>query len=276
MIDKEAYKEQGFLLLRNFFEKEDVLQLHAEAKEVFISQIKRHNPNPPDLTIERNFEDSMYELFENDFEAVVSCGKQVQHLISLHRLGTEPRVVEALNTLGLSLPIISVRPVMLFNNQRLAKKEDYWRLGAHQDWRSSQGSLDAITIWMPMVDVDKSLGALEVIPRSHKWGLLESEKVSYYGKISETLQESEFVTVEATQGDALFFSSFLVHRSGTNSTNSIRWSCHFRYNNLHEETFIQRGYPHPYIYKPQQELITPGFPKGEQVEKVFTSSDDEN
>jgi ectoine hydroxylase-related dioxygenase (phytanoyl-CoA dioxygenase family) len=165
---------------------------------------------------------------------------------------------------------------MLFNSPRLAKQEDYWRLSAHQDWRSSQGSLDSITIWMPMVDVDKSLGALEVIPGSHKWGLLESEKVSYYGKISETLPRSDFVPIEATQGDALFFSSFLVHRSGTNSTDSIRWSCHLRYNNLGEETFIQRGYPHPYIYKPQQELITPEFPKGGQVEKVFSSSDDEN
>ena len=269
MIDKETYKQQGFLLLRNFFEKEDVARLHAEARAVFISQIKRLNPNPPDLTIESNFENSMYELFEKDFEAVVNCGKQVQHLISLHRLGTEPRVVEALKNLGLTLPVISVRPVMYFNNRRLAKKEDYWRLGAHQDWRSSQGSLDAVTIWMPMVDVDRSLGALEVIPRSHKWGLLESEKVSYYGKISETLPESEFVPVEAKVGDALFFASFLVHRSGTNSTNSIRWSCHLRYNNFAEQTFIERGYPHPFSYKPQEDLITPNFPSKDLLREMF-------
>jgi hypothetical protein len=269
MTDRETYRKQGFLLLRNFFEKEDILRLHAEAKEVFISQIKRHNPNTPDLTIERNFEDSLYDLFEKDFETVVNCGKQVQHLVLLHRLGTEPRVIEALSALGLSFPVISVRPVMYFNNRRLAKKEDYWRLGAHQDWRSSQGSLDAITIWMPMVEVDKSLGALEVIPRSHKWGLLESEKVSYYGKISETLPESEFVPVEAAPGDALFFSSFLVHRSGTNTTDSIRWSCHLRYNNFAEQTFIGRGYPHAFTYKPQENLITPAFPSRDLLREMF-------
>jgi ectoine hydroxylase-related dioxygenase (phytanoyl-CoA dioxygenase family) len=158
---------------------------------------------------------------------------------------------------------------MFFNSRYLAKREEYWRLDAHQDWRSSQGSLDAITIWVPLVDIDRSLGALEVIPGSHKWGLLESESVSYYGKISEEVTVREFVPVEVVRGDALIFSSFLVHRSGTNSTESIRWSIHFRYNNLAEQTFIERGYPHPFIYKPQEGLITPQFPEKELLANLF-------
>jgi ectoine hydroxylase-related dioxygenase (phytanoyl-CoA dioxygenase family) len=120
-----------------------------------------------------------------------------------------------------------------------------------------------------LVDIDRSLGALEVIPGSHKWGLLESESVSYYGKISEEVTVREFVPVEVVRGDALIFSSFLVHRSGTNSTESIRWSIHFRYNNLAEQTFIERGYPHPFIYKPQEGLITPQFPEKELLANLF-------
>jgi hypothetical protein len=60
-----------------------------------------------------------------------------------------------------------------------------------------------------------------------------------------------------------------IHRSGENTSNSIRWSCHFRYNNLCEPTFIQRGFPHSYIYKPQDELITPGFPTAQDVYEAF-------
>jgi phytanoyl-CoA hydroxylase len=158
---------------------------------------------------------------------------------------------------------------MFFNSRHVAKKEEYWRLGPHQDWRSSQGSLDAITIWAPLVDIGERLGALEVIPGSHKWGLLESESISYYGKISEEITASKFLPIEVERGDALVFSSFLVHRSGTNSTESIRWSCHFRYNNLSERTFIDRGYPHPFIYKPQEGLITPQFPEKELLSGLF-------
>jgi hypothetical protein len=269
MIDRQLYNQNGFLLLKRFFHKDEIMRVLEEAKDVFKAQLKRYRLDSEDFTVEANFDKALYALFEQDFQEVVNCGKQVQHLISLHRLGTDPRILDRLRALGLAFPCISARPVMFFNSRRLAKQEEYWRLGAHQDWRSSQGSLDAITIWVPLVDIDKRLGALEVIPGSHKWGLLESENVSYYGKISEEITASEFLPVEVERGDALVFSSFLVHRSGTNSTEAIRWSIHFRYNNLSEQTFINRGYPHPFIYKPQEGLITPQFPEKELLANLF-------
>ncbi len=269
MIDIARYKKEGFLFFENFFDPKEISQLLSEAKDVFRNQMKKNHLDSFDPAEERAFEKGMYALFEKDFEGLVNCGRQVQHLLSLHRLGTAPRIVEVLKALGLAAPVISVRPVMYFNSKFLAKEEDYWRLGAHQDWRSSQGSLDSITVWIPLVDVNKSLGALQVIPRSHKWGLLESENVSYYGKIMEPLPEDNFTPIEARLGDALFFSSFLVHRSGTNSTGSIRWSCHFRFNNLNEPLFIDRSYPLPFSYKPQEGLITPGFPSRDLLDRLF-------
>jgi ectoine hydroxylase-related dioxygenase (phytanoyl-CoA dioxygenase family) len=161
---------------------------------------------------------------------------------------------------------------MYFNHPRLAKKEVYWRVSAHQDWRSMQGSLDAVVVWVPLVNVDRALGALEVAPDSHRRGLIANRVVDSFGLVDD-VDPSGFLSIEAEKGDALFFSSFLVHRSGTNVTESIRWSCHFRYNNLDETTFVQRGYPHPYVYKPQDELLTPDFPQPAQISQVFGSSD---
>jgi hypothetical protein len=67
----------------------------------------------------------------------------------------------------------------------------------------------------------------------------------------------------------LIFSAFLVHRSGENITKNIRWSIQLRYNNMVEPTFKERGFPMPYIYKPEENLVTPDFPKKEQLEEVF-------
>ena len=67
-----------------------------------------------------------------------------------------------------------------------------------------------------------------------------------------------------------FFSAFLIHQSGNNITNNIRWSVQLRYNNLDEPTFIERGYPMAYIYKPETELVTPNFPTVEQLKEVFS------
>jgi phytanoyl-CoA hydroxylase len=268
--DLDAYRENGFVLLKGFFPKEEIARIYDDAKEIFALQMVRCGLVDSTRLAKEEFESGMYRLFQVDLRSFTNCGKQAQHLISLHRLSLDQRIIEKLSDLNLEFPNISTRPVLYFNSERLAKKEVYWRLSAHQDWRSMQGSLDSVVVWLPLVDIGKELGALEVIPGSHRLGLLEAEIVDGYGKLRGGVDESNATPVEVEAGDALFFSTFLVHRSGTNATGSIRWSCHFRYNNLYETTFIERGYPHPYIYRPQEELISQGFPTREQVDKTFS------
>ena len=86
-------------------------------------------------------------------------------------------------------------------------------------------------------------------------------------KINE--EEQHFLSVEVEVGDILLFSSFLIHQSGENITEKPRWSCHFRYNDLDEKTFIERKYAHPYIYKPAEELLTPDFPSTAILKQIF-------
>ena len=259
----DQYKEKGFVLEKGFFRQQEIDRIRDEAKEVFTLQMVRLGIVDSVNVGEREFEEGMFELFEKDIQAFANCGKQAQHLISLHRLSLDARIVNRLEELGLSFPNVSTRPVMMFNHERLAKKEVYWKLSSHQDWRSMQGSLDSMVVWVPLVDVGKDLGALEIAPGSHRWGLLEAELRDGYGQLEQEIEGSEMVPVEVERGDALFFSSFLAHQSGTNVTEHIRWSCHFRYNNLHERTFVERGFPHPYVYHPQEELITENFPSRE-------------
>jgi Phytanoyl-CoA dioxygenase (PhyH) len=273
MTDVDAYRAQGYVLLKGLFPADEIERIHAEAKQVFARQIVQRGLSATEDMPEPEFEDAMARLFQEDLPTFTNCGKQAQHLISLHRLSLDERIVDKLRELGLSWPNVSTRPVLYFNSERLAKKEVYWRLDVHQDWRSMQGSLDSVVVWIPLIDIDEKLGALEVIPESHLWGLLEADMEDGYGHVQGDVDESQFIPVEVERGDALFFSSFLVHRSGTNVTDSIRWSCHFRYNNLAERTFLERGYPHPYIYKPQEELITPRFPSRSDVGEVFAARD---
>lgn len=272
-IDAAEYRRQGFAICRRIFEPHEIAAIHADAQAVFAAQMRRHGLLPAGEASEAALAAGMFRLFEVDLPTFVNCGKQAQHLVSLHRLSLDERIMAALAALGLGFPNISTRPVLYFNHPRLASKEAYWRLSLHQDWRSMQGSLDSVVVWVPLIDVDRSLGALEVVPGSHRWGLLAAEMADGYGHLSEDAQApialDALQSVELERGDALFFSTFLVHQSGTNVTDAIRWSCHFRYNNLRDPTFIERGFPHPYLYRPMEELITAGFPAREQVAQVF-------
>ena len=269
MLDVTSYKESGYLLAKQFFQRDEVARIRDEAKQVFIAQMRRLGILQRDDVPEAAFEQGMAELFDADLQTFTNCGKQAQHLISLHRLSLDERVIRAIVELGLERPNVSTRPVLYFNSRRLAKKEVYWRLSLHQDWRSMQGSLDSLVVWVPLMDIDRSLGALEIVPGSHQQGLLQADMIDGYGHIEQPLSASDLVPVEVEAGDALFFSAFLLHQSGTSAGDAIRWSCHFRYNNLREPTFVARGFPHPYIYKPQEELITRDFPAPAQVADVF-------
>ncbi|CAN5532340.1 hypothetical protein BH20VER3_BH20VER3_05740 [soil metagenome] len=271
MIDLDRYRQDGFVLLKGFYPKEEIALVHAEAKEIFALQMRRLGILSAQSPTAIEFEAGMFQLFQDDLAAFTNCGKQAQHLVSLHRLSLDERIIAALKELGLEFPTISTRPLLYFNAERLAKKQVYWKLDVHQDWRSMQGSLDSVVVWLPLIDIDKSLGALEVYPGSHLWGLLDAKMTDGYGHLQSDLDKARLISVEVERGDALFFSTLLVHQSGTNVSPGIRWSCHFRYNNLRDPTFIARGFPHPYLYKPQEDLITPDFPSESEVRKTFAT-----
>jgi len=266
----EQYRKDGYLLLKNALDKSVVEAIYREAREIYATQIKRVLGRSIDIDNRDEFEQAMYEYFEQDFDGFVNTGKTVQHTILLHKLGTSDAILDFVKGVGVEKPVIAVRPAMQFNSRFLSKNgSTHWKLGAHQDWRTGQGSLDSVVFWFPMVPAGAEIGALQVIPGSHTSGLMQANTTGYAGSITDDLKDEDFIQTEYEVGDLLIFSAFLVHRSGDNVSRNIRWSVQLRYNNLAEPTFIERAYPMPYIYKPQEELVTPGFPSAEQIKGVY-------
>jgi phytanoyl-CoA hydroxylase len=268
MVNSNEYKKNGYLLLKNFIDPAQIDIIRNEAKRIFGIQLVRLGLLKSTDVSESEFESALYKLFEKDIKLLMYCGKQLQHMISLHRLSLDEKIISVLKELGLSHPIINVRPVIFFNHPKLGKKEVDHTKPAHQDFRTTQGSIDSVVVWMPLIDIPKKLGALEIIPGSHLNGLMDYEVSDAYHTL-KAVDEKQFVPVEVKKGDALFFSTLLVHQSGQNTSDSIRWSCHFRYNNIDDPTFIDRGFPHTYLYRPQDELVTPDFPTPSDMKKFY-------
>lgn len=264
-MNKSFYKKNGYVILKNFFSIEEIEKIIEDAKNIFLKQfIKNRYTKKSNLhdVSETEFNNFMFKLFREDMETLSNCGKQVKHLISLHRLSINDKIISLLENYGLKCPVISTRPVLFFNHPKLAKQKVYHKVDAHQDWRSMQGSLNSVVIWTPLMDIDKNLGALQVLPGSHLLGLRTKNMENGFGMVDLNDKEKlELKSIQVKKGDALIFSSLLIHQSGDNITEKPRWSCHFRYNDLDDPSFIDRKYAHPYIYKPIESLITPNFPK---------------
>lgn len=245
-MNLEKFNKKGYIILKNFFNPETIDRIREDSKDIFKTQFKRFGYDDTN----EMFKDSMVKLFNNQRETFINCGKTIQQgLLSLYKISIDDNLINEIKKLGLEKPNICTRPVLFFNHPKLAEQEVYYKTPAHQDWGSMLGSLDSVVIWVPLVDITEGNGPLEIIESSHTKGLV-SDSINNGFSIISNVKDDDFKKVKLKKGDILIFSSFLIHRSGEITNDEIRWSCHFRYNNLNDSDFISRGYPNPYIYKP--------------------------
>jgi len=238
---KHLIQKDGYVILRNFFDKNYIETIRHRAEDIFKIQFKHFG-------YKEDFKSNMIRLF-NEHEAVfINCGKIIQTgLLELYKLPVQEKLIDTIKELGLEVPNLCTRPVLYFNHPQLAKEEVYYKTPPHQDWSSMESSMDSVVVWVPLVDVNKENGSIIIYPGTHKLGPLPF-KIS--GGFAEVELVGEGTQPELEVGDIAIFSTLLVHASGDILNDTIRWSCHYRYTNMVAQDFIERGFPNPYIYKP--------------------------
>jgi ectoine hydroxylase-related dioxygenase (phytanoyl-CoA dioxygenase family) len=233
--------ENGYIILKNFFDKEFITHLKNLAQEIFRIQFDNFG-------YDDTFENNMIRLFNEHEEVFKNCGKLIQTgLIPLYQIASDNTLTNQMVDLGLSYPNMCTRPVLFFNHPKLAKSKEYYITPKHQDWPSMEASMNSVVVWVPLVDVNKENGSILIYPKSHKQGVLPFTTEGGFAKVE---YEGESIQPEMEVGDIAIFSTLLVHESGPILNETIRWSCHFRYTDMLNDEFIKRGYPNPYIYKP--------------------------
>jgi len=238
---KSELNENGFIVLKNFFDKDRIENIRTKAESIFKLQFDKFGYNG-------TYKENMIQLFNERNDIFINCGKIIQTgLIELYKLAFDDLLLQQIKSLGLEFPNVCTRPVLFFNHPKLAKEEVYYKTPPHQDWSSMLSSSDSLVVWVPLVDVNKENGTLFIWPKTHKLGPLEYESIGGFASVKT---DNNFIQEEFEIGDIVIFSTLLIHASGDILDDSIRWSCHFRYTNMLDPDFIDRGFPNPYIYKP--------------------------
>lgn len=246
---KLELKDEGVIVIRDFFEKELIENIQSAAKKIFQIQFDH-------LDIKGDFLSQMTTLFKDHLDTFISCGKLIQTgLIELYQLSVNPKLIELIKDLGLSKPLMCTRPMLFFNHPQLAMSEHFYKTPLHQDWVSMLASEDSIVVWFPLIDLKIGHGPVIFYPRSHKLGPLTDKLENGFAAVPFDRSAYSKLQPEVNVGDIVIFSTLLVHESGVITNNQIRWSSHLRYTNMEDEDFIERGFPSPYINKPSQELI---------------------
>lgn len=232
--------ESGYVIIRNCIGTERINTILDTAKKVFEIQFEH-------LGYSDSFDANMIRLFNEHEEIFKNCGKLIQTgLIGLYELAIDKTVLELIKRLGIQFPNMCTRPVLFFNHPKLAKESVYYKTPKHQDWSSMHASMNSLVVWIPLIEVNEKNGSVIIYPKSHRLGVLP---FSSNGGFAEVQYEGPSIQPDLNIGDIVIFSTLLVHESGNILDDSIRWSCHFRYTDMNELNFVERGFPSPYVYK---------------------------
>jgi phytanoyl-CoA hydroxylase len=124
--------------------------------------------------------------------------------------------------------------VCLTHNQFLTKLPDaddtHSDIPLHQD--NGYGRLeppDDITIWIALTPVTRENGCLEVLPGSHRLGLLDHGPAGVNPALREVQAAGDRVAVELGPGEAIAFTGLTLHGSGPNRTSEPRTAFYVRY-----------------------------------------------
>jgi hypothetical protein len=113
----------------------------------------------------------------------------------------------------------------IFANFMVKKPGDNSQLPPHQDWSFvDESEFYSITVWFPLIDVDKENGALEVLPKSHKLNNLIRARFldSPFNHECDFIKANLMESVPMKAGEVLFVNSRTIHSSPPNLSNKDR------------------------------------------------------
>lgn len=267
-----SYKQRGFLVAKGLVPKKSIEIVHCELSQILYAQIRHLNPQST-LSCQSN---TVYELlralFDMDQVRYLACLRLAARLYSLQALMMHPAVRAYCHSLGIEMPVMQSRTVFHVMSNELKFGNGYFGFDVHQDWPSLQSSLDMVTVWIPLVDVDANLFPIEAIPGSHLKGLCRGGMSEHINTIDPSeYQESEFVRLDAQRGDVVFMTAFCLHRSAVDGRDhDVRLAASCRYENAMEQHVIEHAYPYSQQNIIRREPIIENFPTQEQVKAVFS------
>jgi hypothetical protein len=204
---KEEFEQNGYVILRNLFTREEVRTMKEEAAAI-LQKFGWHDRSGVYLGMAKNS-----DVFKQAAQA--------------------PGLVPALKEI--------IGDYVIFMNDKLVLKDAATDFGSpwHQDYPYWFGS-NKYSVWIALDKATKENGCLRVLPGSHKFGSMDHRNVEdsdhgfVYRLREEDIDPSAVVDFEAEAGDALIFHDLLYHASYPNTSGSDRWALISTYKDGHQ------------------------------------------
>ncbi|GLK59739.1 MULTISPECIES: phytanoyl-CoA dioxygenase family protein [Azotobacter] len=234
----EEFEQDGYIILRDFWQSSELGELQGQLDEL------------GKLVVGDGFTSKARNSYELTLESQSLLYDRLRYLPALALMSGSAAIRQMCRSLGLVHPSL-----MGCCNMRLDKPHDTKHLfDWHQDTVYLLGSVNAVTVWVPLQDVNLQCGTIQVIPGSHRRGLLPFKRISEKPiepyipflqrdiSLASTVTDTP-VTINAKRGDLVVFKQMLLHRSTPNLGDQIRWSAQLRITDLADLEYRRQRFP---------------------------------
>ena len=238
------YEENGFVIVKNFYLTEDLQDFKLEVKNIVNSYLLKSGIQEMDSTNDNVLSGGILALEEKDHDYVSAIYDTIFQSPSFFRIlgnrNTESYIKKLLH-------IDTSHPLYGFTNRcRIDPPKDNRRTyGWHQEvfYTIPRGSY--IQTWAPLIfDTTYENGTIEVAVGSHKEKIASQTWNESESRATQILVDEKIVSkyeqrvVGMKVGEILFFSGFLAHRSGNNTSQQVRYSLVGMYHDVKHKPFF--------------------------------------
>src|SRR5579872_4974484 len=153
-------------------------------------------------------------------QSFIQCEYLWEDFPEVRDLAFDPRVA------GLAAALLGAECVRMWHDQALYKEAGGRETDAHQDhayWPIAE--LDAITAWMPLVDIDVTMGCMGYVPGTQNGDCdyIDIFRAPGSGKaLEEKYRDNPPRFLSAKAGDVLFHHARTVHMARPNRSDAVR------------------------------------------------------
>jgi ectoine hydroxylase-related dioxygenase (phytanoyl-CoA dioxygenase family) len=253
-INKKFFHDNGYLIVKNFYDKKIIYQIKKDIYEISWEIYKKFNQSfKPKKFWADNFDEIVLRAKKENIKEVTSAVyDSCKKITGFYKLMGDRKLHNIAEEL-MGSKRIGILPKG-FGMRIDYPNDEYYKARLHQDYTSQLGSPNGIVFYTSLGNVTKKNGAVVLYTKSHTKGIFKTkiDLASVHNKktydpytiqISKNeLQKYKIKHLVLKETDLALFHFMLLHKSGANTSNKIRWSIVHRMFDFSHKQAISQNY----------------------------------
>jgi phytanoyl-CoA hydroxylase len=241
---KKFFDDNGYMIIKNFFTKEELNDFKCELRSIITAYMIKAKLAPLEADSDDIFTVGINQLESINHEYIAAVYDTIFQSPSFFRIVGNKSTEK---TVKMLLGMGDARSLYAFTNRCLIapQKENQRTYGWHQEVFYTIPKGKFIQTWAPLIfDTTVLNGTIQVATGSHKEGVAQQTWDEIEGQAPKIIIKDDIVnrypkaSVEMNVGELLFFSGYLAHRSGNNTSEQVRYSLVGMYHDVQHEPFL--------------------------------------